>query len=94
VPLILALKSAQPDHHSKQFTIPDIREVTMSQHHNSIVIVGAARTPIGGFQGSLSSVKVTDLGAVAIMATRLSIQFHGSTSMPARKQSTAVLPKS
>ncbi|MGU7774763.1 acetyl-CoA C-acetyltransferase [Burkholderia sp. MR1-5-21] len=33
-----------------------------------IVIVGAARTPMGGFQGELSAVAASDLGAVAIRA--------------------------
>lgn len=33
-----------------------------------VVIVGAARTPIGSFLGSLSSVTATELGAVAIAA--------------------------
>ena len=33
---------------------------------NNVVIVGAARTPMGGFNGSLSSVSATDLGAIAI----------------------------
>lgn len=33
---------------------------------DSIVIVSAARTPMGGLQGDLSSVKATDLGATAI----------------------------
>ncbi|MDO8330723.1 MAG: acetyl-CoA C-acyltransferase [Fluviicoccus sp.] len=35
-------------------------------HHDPVVIVNGARTPMGGFQGSLSSVTATDLGAVAI----------------------------
>lgn len=35
---------------------------------NDIVIVSAARTPIGGFQGALSSLSATDLGAVAVAA--------------------------
>src|SRR5436190_4488743 len=34
--------------------------------NNYSVIVGAARTPIGSFLGSLSSVPATKLGAVAI----------------------------
>jgi len=34
--------------------------------NNEVVIVSAARTPIGSFLGSLSSVEATDLGAVAI----------------------------
>lgn len=34
----------------------------------SVVIVGAARTPMGGFQGNLSTVPATDLGAAAIRA--------------------------
>ena len=36
----------------------------MSDNH--IVIVSGARTPMGGFQGSLSSVPAVDLGALAI----------------------------
>ncbi len=35
---------------------------------SDIVIVSGARTPMGGFQGSLSSVSATDLGATAISA--------------------------
>ena len=33
-----------------------------------IVIVGAARTPMGAFQGDFSSVSANELGAVAIKA--------------------------
>jgi len=33
-----------------------------------VVIVGAARTPMGGFQGELSEAKAPELGAVAIKA--------------------------
>lgn len=33
-----------------------------------VVIVGYARTPMGGFQGALASVKATELGAVAVKA--------------------------
>ena len=33
---------------------------------NSVVIVGGARTPMGGFMGGLSTVPATDLGAIAI----------------------------
>jgi acetyl-CoA C-acetyltransferase len=35
---------------------------------NDVVILGYARTPIGSLQGSLSSVKATELGSVAIAA--------------------------
>lgn len=35
---------------------------------NTIVIAGAARTPLGTFQGSLSSLSASDLGAAAIRA--------------------------
>ncbi len=38
----------------------------MSKQQDAIVIVGAARTAIGGLQGALSSVSAADLGAVAI----------------------------
>ena len=34
----------------------------------SIVIVGAARTPMGGFQGDFSSLSAHDLGGAAIKA--------------------------
>ena len=37
-------------------------------NQDSIVIVAAARTPMGGFQGGLSSVAAPDLGATAIKA--------------------------
>lgn len=35
----------------------------------SVVIVAGARTPMGGFQGSLAGVSATDLGAIAIKET-------------------------
>jgi acetyl-CoA C-acetyltransferase len=37
-------------------------------HNDPIVIVGAARTPIGGFMGDFASLPASDLGAVAIKA--------------------------
>ncbi len=39
-----------------------------SKQINDVVIVGAARTPIGSFLGSLSTVPATSLGATAIRA--------------------------
>ncbi|SET68291.1 acetyl-CoA C-acyltransferase [Oceanicella actignis] len=36
--------------------------------HDPIVIVGAARTPMGGFQGDFAGVPAADLGGVAIKA--------------------------
>lgn len=39
-----------------------------SPEKDPIVIVGAARTPMGGFQGSLSDVTAPELGGVAIRA--------------------------
>ncbi len=35
---------------------------------HSVVIAAAARTPMGAFQGSLSSLSASDLGAAAIRA--------------------------
>ena len=35
---------------------------------DDVFIVDANRTPIGSFQGSLSSVKATDLGSISIKA--------------------------
>jgi len=40
--------------------------MAMSASPDPIVIVGAARTPIGGFQGDLADVPAPELGAVAI----------------------------
>jgi len=37
-------------------------------HNDPIVIVGAARTPMGGFQGDFSALAASELGAVAIKA--------------------------
>jgi acetyl-CoA C-acetyltransferase len=37
--------------------------------HDPIVIVGSARTPMGGFQGDLATLAAPELGAVAIRAT-------------------------
>jgi acetyl-CoA C-acetyltransferase len=37
-------------------------------HNDPIVIVGAARTPMGGMQGDFASLSASDLGAVAIRA--------------------------
>ena len=37
-------------------------------HNDPVVIVGAARTPMGGFQGDFASLSASDLGAVAIKA--------------------------
>ena len=36
--------------------------------HDPIVIVGAARTPIGGFQGDLKGLTAPELGSAAIRA--------------------------
>ena len=40
----------------------------MATINDPVVIVGAARTPMGGFQGELSPLTASDLGAVAIRA--------------------------
>src|SRR3954451_18044579 len=37
--------------------------------HDSIVIVGSARTPMGGFQGDLATLTAPEMGAVVIRAT-------------------------
>ena len=40
----------------------------MTQTSDPVVIAGFARTPMGGFQGALSAVKATELGAAAVKA--------------------------
>ena len=37
--------------------------------HDPVVIVGSARTPMGGFQGDLATLTAPEMGAVAIRAT-------------------------
>ena len=43
-----------------------------------LVITGAARTPMGGFQGVLSDASAADLGAAAIAAAIERSQLQGS----------------
>ena len=45
---------------------------------NEIVIVDAKRTPMGGFQGELSTVSAPDLGSIAIEALMNSTKVDGS----------------
>src|SRR5690606_34980185 len=40
----------------------------MTQAADPVVIAAYARTPMGGFQGALSALKATDLGAAAVRA--------------------------
>ena len=40
----------------------------MNQDHSTIVIAGAARTPVGSFNGSLASLPAHELGKIAIKA--------------------------
>ena len=40
----------------------------MSHHPNDVVILSAARTPIGKFQGALSGIPAPQLGAIALKA--------------------------
>ena len=40
----------------------------ISPAKDPVVIVGAARTPMGGFQGSLSDMSAPELGGAAIKA--------------------------
>ena len=42
--------------------------MTTAAQQDPIVIVGQARTPMGGFLGELASIKATELGATAIRA--------------------------
>jgi acetyl-CoA C-acetyltransferase len=47
--------------------------------YDPVVIVGYARTPMGGFQGALGTVKATDLGAVAVKAAVARAGLAGGT---------------
>ena len=55
---------------------------------DSIVIVGAARTPMGAFQGDFSSLAAHDLGGAAIKAA---LQRAGQNSQLTPDQVTEVL---
>src|SRR5690242_2406774 len=46
----------------------DLSRSKLIVQNDPIVIVGAARTPIGGLQGDFASLSASDLGAVAIKA--------------------------
>jgi acetyl-CoA C-acetyltransferase len=48
--------------------LPADLQVKQMPTHDPIVIVGAARTPIGGFQGDLKDATAPELGAAAIRA--------------------------
>ena len=39
----------------------------MAQDQDPVVIVAAARTPMGGFQGELAGVSATELGGIATL---------------------------
>ena len=45
-------------------------------HDDPIVITGAARTPMGSFQGSLTGLKAPELGAAAIAAAIAFAKHH------------------
>ncbi|MGB0894883.1 MAG: thiolase family protein [Parashewanella sp.] len=51
--------------------------MTSEKHDQDIVIVAAKRTPMGGFQGSLSTVASPKLGAVAIKSLISDTGIHG-----------------
>lgn len=42
----------------------------------NVMIVGAARTPVGGFRGSLASLSAVELGAVAVQHLLASSGLH------------------
>jgi acetyl-CoA C-acetyltransferase len=52
----------------RQVPTPGKWRLPMSHHDNDVVILSAARTPIGKFQGALSGIPAPQLGAVAIQA--------------------------
>ena len=47
-----------------------------------VVIVGAARTPMGGFMGDFASLAAHDLGGVAISAVRIAGITHEFSTIP------------
>jgi len=46
--------------------------------HDPVVIVGSARTPIGGFQGELSSLSAPELGAISIKSALARARLTGN----------------
>jgi acetyl-CoA C-acetyltransferase len=50
------------------FSGKGFREPAMSKSGTEVVIVGAARTPVGAFNGSLSSLPAHELGRIAVSA--------------------------
>src|SRR5262249_50715252 len=47
---------------------PSILQTGVDMHTDPVVIVGAARTPLGGLQGDFATLAASELGAVAIKA--------------------------
>ena len=56
------------DEHGTEQPFSDRCEMDGSSVNDPVVILGAARTPLGAFQGGFSGVSATELGSVAIKA--------------------------
>jgi acetyl-CoA C-acetyltransferase len=69
---LFGINSAEPywnqEYIASAFHLRHARRTTMSADNSTIVIAGAARTPVGSFNGSLSSLPAHELGKVAIKA--------------------------
>src|SRR5690606_13983179 len=61
-------KAAHPPQGQETPCRPPEEEARMSADSTTIVIAGAARTPVGSFNGSLGSLPAHELGEVAIKA--------------------------
>ena len=55
-----------------------LRELHTTMSTQDIVIVSAARTPVGSFNGALSSLPASELGRVAIQAALERIGLSGA----------------
>ena len=66
----------------------------MSQYTSDVFILSYARTPMAGLQGALSSVKATQLGAVAVKASMMGIFYRAATpsSPPFAREGDSVKP--
>src|SRR5829696_8478699 len=60
-----ACRSARPPSRNPKPKASELREMSMS---DDVVIVSAARTPVGSFNGAFATMPAHDLGAVAIKA--------------------------
>ena len=71
-----SLKSLRPSLRRCRHPTPCVRSFGNVNRPNEVFIVSSARTPIGSFRGSLSSLPATKMGSIAISAAMERADIH------------------